>query len=96
MRDNNLPALPEGDTLVSGQADVYYSFGPRVIREDGSAVPPTADEAPSIYGVYRYNNEYTQWNWIHDAPNAAAAREFINLKINAAPTTPSPDDTAGS
>jgi len=75
--------LIAGDTLVGAENTGWYSYGPRVMRNDEDVDTPDEGEAPQFWGVYRWLPDAGKWRWVIDVSRMENARGLVrNLLLN--------------
>jgi len=79
----NNPPLPASDTMTGDSERGWYSYGPRVLRDDYEVEPPYEGETPAFWGIYRWNQLGHMWYHIIDVAHAHSARRIVNrLRYN--------------
>jgi len=75
--------FPSTDTVVGDERHGWYSFGPRVMCDDGVVDVPNPGEDPQFWGVYRWLEDDMEWRWIIDVSRKEDARGLArNLLLN--------------
>jgi len=79
----NSPPLPASDTVTGDHERGWYSYGPRVLRNDLDVEPPDEGEPPAFWGVYRWNPSARIWEHVIDVSRQTSARRMANrLRYN--------------